>query len=339
MALRLDILERFGLVVLTVLVVMSFAVHPDTSDTFLTVANWRTILGSMAIQLLLAAAFTLPLVTGMIDISSGAIAVMCSVIFAGLIGTVDVPITGELGLPWVLAAVIVVVIGAGLGAVNGALVHAGADPLIATLSTSTVMGGLVSGYAEGQAIVAGMPRDVTDLGSLSVGPLPVLFLAAAVAAAVTWFSLERMSVGRRLHAIGVNRTAAHLIGVRVPRTVFASFVLGGLIAGFAGLVMTARQGGGVPVNGLNLVLPALAGTYLGATTIRPGEFNIPGTFVGLLFVSVTVSGLTLLGVESWVQPVFTGGSLVAAVLIARWFRQLGEREPVKLEATDATRRA
>ena len=130
---------------------------------------------------------------------------------------------------------------------------------------------------------------------------------------------------RRLHAIGVNPTAAHLIGVRVERTVFISFVLGGLIAGLAAVVLTARQGGGVPVNGLNLVLPALAGTYLGATTIRPGEFNIPGTFVGLLFVGVTVSGLTLLGVEAWVQPVFTGGSLVAAVLVARWFQMLAAK--------------
>jgi ribose transport system permease protein len=113
--------------------------------------------------------------------------------------------------------------------------------------------------------------------------------------------------------------------VRVERTVFISFVLGGLIAGLAAVVLTARQGGGVPVNGLNLVLPALAGTYLGATTIRPGEFNIPGTFIGLLFVGVTVSGLTLLGVEAWVQPVFTGGSLVAAVLVARWFQMLAAK--------------
>ena len=72
-------------------------------------------------------------------------------------------------------------------------------------------------------------------------------------------------------------------------------------------------------------LPALAGTYLGATTIRPGEFNIPGTFVGLLFVSVTVSGLTLLGIEAWVQPVFTGGALVAAVLVAHWFQKLATK--------------
>jgi ribose transport system permease protein len=261
-------LERFGLVAITALVIAFFALHPGTSDTFMTVANWRSMLGTMSIQLLLAAAFTLPLITGKIDISSGSIAVMASVIFAGLIGSVDVPLTGALGLNWVIAAVVVIVIGAGLGAVNGGLVRAGADPLIATLSLSIMLGGLVSGYAQGRAIVAGMPTDLTGLGRMSFGPFPVLFLVAATAAVAVWFLQERTSFGRRLHAIGVNPAAAHLIGVRVERTVFTAFVLGGLIAGLAAVVLTARQGGGVPVNGLNLVLPALAGTYLGATTRR-----------------------------------------------------------------------
>lgn len=319
-------LERYGLVAITALVIVFFALHPGTRETFATTANWRSILGSMSIQLLLAAAFTLPLITGKIDISSGAIAVMCSVILAGLVGSVEVPLTGAIGLNWFIAACLAIAIGGVLGAVNGALVRAGADPLIATLSLSIVLGGLVSGYAQGRAIVAGMPAELTGLGRLSFGPLPVLFIVAAVASLLVWFLLERTSFGRRLHAIGVNPTAAHLIGVRVQRTIFASFVLGGLIAGLAAVVLTARQGGGVPVNGLNLVLPALAGTYLGATTIRPGEFNIPGTFVGLLFVGVTVSGLTLLGVEAWVQPVFTGGSLVAAVLVARWFQMIAAKD-------------
>ena len=319
-------LERFGLVAITALVIVIFALHPGTSDTFMTVANWRSILGTMSIQLLLAAAFTLPLITGKIDVSSGSIAVMSSVILAGLIGSVDVPLTGVVGLNWMVAAVVAIAVGGGLGAVNGVLVRAGADPLIATLSLSIVLGGLVSGYAQGRAIVAGMPAGLTGLGRLSFGPFPMLFLVAAVACIGVWFLLERTSFGRRLHAIGVNPTAAHLIGVRVDRTVFTAFVLGGVIAGIAAVVLTARQGGGVPVNGLNLVLPALAGTYLGATTIRPGEFNVPGTFVGLLFVSVTVSGLTLLGVEAWVQPVFTGGALVAAVLVAHWFQKLATKD-------------
>lgn len=322
----LTFLERYGLVAITALVIVFFSLHPETRDTFITGANWRSILGTMSIQLLLAAAFTLPLITGKIDVSSGSIAVMCSVIMAGLMGAVPVPITGAIGLNWLAAAAIAIAIGAGLGAVNGAMVRAGADPLIATLSTSIVLGGLVSGYAQGRAIVAGMPADFLGIGRLSWGPFPLLFIIAAVACIVVWFLLERTSFGRRLHAIGVNPAAAHLIGVRVERTIFLSFVLGGLIAGLAAVVLTARQGGGVPVNGLNLVLPALAGTYLGATTIRPGEFNIPGTFIGLLFVGVTVSGLTLLGVEAWVQPVFTGGSLVAAVLVARWFQLLATRE-------------
>jgi ribose/xylose/arabinose/galactoside ABC-type transport system permease subunit len=315
-------LERYGLVAVTAAIIAFFFIHPATSDTFGTLANWRSIFGSMSIQILLAAAFTLPLITGKIDISSGAIAVMCSVIFAGLIGSVDVPITGAVGLNWIVAAAIVTVVGAALGAVNGMLVRAGADALIATLSSAIILSGLVSGYAQGRAIVAGMPPQLLDLGRSALGPFPTLFIVAVVIALAVWFLLERTSFGRRLHAVGVNPTAARLIGVKVPQTIFTAFVIGGLIAGLAAVLTTARQGGGVPNNGLNLILPALAGTYLGATTIRPGEFNIPGTFVGLLFVSVTVSGLTLFGIAAWVQPVFSGCALVAAVLIAHWFQKL-----------------
>jgi ribose transport system permease protein len=318
----MNVLERYGLVAITAAIIIFFFVHPTTRETFGTLANWRSILGSMSIQILLAAAFTLPLITGKIDISSGSIAVMCSVIFAGLIGSVNVPFTGALGMNWIMAAVIVTAIGALLGAVNGLLVRAGADALIATLSSAIVLSGLVSGYAQGRAIVAGMPPQLLDFGRASVGPFPIVFLASIAIALAVWFFLEKTSFGRRLHAVGVNATAARLIGVKVEKTIFTAFVFGGLIAGLAAVLATARQGGGVPVNGLNLVLPALAGTYLGATTIRPGEFNIPGTFVGLLFVSVTVSGLTLLGVAAWVQPVFSGCALVAAVLIAHWFQKL-----------------
>jgi ribose transport system permease protein len=322
----LSFLERYGLVAVTALVIVFFSLHPGTSDTFTTQANWRSILGSISIQMLLAAAFTLPLITGKIDVSSGSVAVMCSVIYAGLIGTAEVPITGAIGLDWGVAAVIVIAVGGLLGAFNGLLVRAGADALIATLSMSIVLSGLVSGYAQGRALVAGMPEGLIGLGRATIGPFPVVFIAAVAASIAVWFLLERTSFGRRLHAIGVNPTAARLVGVRVGSTTFASFVLGGLIAAIAAVIMTARQGGGVPVNGLNLVLPALAGTYLGATTIRPGEFNIPGTFIGLLFVGATVSGLTLLGVEAWVQPVFTGGALIAAVLIAHWFHTLAAKD-------------
>jgi ribose transport system permease protein len=167
-----------------------------------------------------------------------------------------------------------------------------------------------------------MPPQLLEFGRAAFGPFPLVFVAATLISIVVWFVLERTSFGRRLHAVGVNPLAARLIGVRTPQTIFIAFVVGGAIAGLAAILATARQGGGVPANGLNLVLPALAGTYLGATTIRPGQINIPGTFVGLLFVSVTVSGLTLLGLPAWVQPVFSGSALIVAVLIAHWFQML-----------------
>jgi ribose transport system permease protein len=128
--------------------------------------------------------------------------------------------------------------------------------------------------------------------------------------------LQFTPYGRRLHAIGSNRTAATFVGIRVPRCLLFSFIGAGVLAGFAGALLTARQGGGVSTNGLNLVLPAFAGTFLGATTIRPGHYNVFGTIIGLMFVAVSVNGLNLMGIDVWIQPVFNGLALILAVLIS-----------------------
>jgi ribose transport system permease protein len=102
----------------------------------------------------------------------------------------------------------------------------------------------------------------------------------------------------------------------VPRIVTLSFVLSGTLAGVAGVMQVARSGLANPQIGPNFVLPALAAAFLGATAIRPGRYNVPGTVLAVFFLAATVSGLTLAGVEPWVEPTFNGTALIVAVAMS-----------------------
>jgi ribose transport system permease protein len=138
----------------------------------------------------------------------------------------------------------------------------------------------------------------------------------AVAVAV-WYLLTQTVFGRNLSAIGSNEQSATLVGIKVPRVVFVSFLISGLLGSLAGMLLIANQGNANPaVGGINVMLPALAGVFLGVSAFTPGKYNVPGTVVGLLFVAVAVSGLALLGVAPWVEPVFNGTAVVLAVTLS-----------------------
>jgi ribose transport system permease protein len=140
-----------------------------------------------------------------------------------------------------------------------------------------------------------------------------------IAAVLVWYLLTQTVYGRQLTAIGVNLDAARLSGLMVRRRILVSFVLSGTIAGIAGVLQLARQGSGDPsTGGVEFILPALAAVFLGATAFQPGRYNVPGTILGLFFVGVAVSGLTLLGAKPWVQPVFNGAIVMLAVAASQF---------------------
>jgi ribose transport system permease protein len=102
--------------------------------------------------------------------------------------------------------------------------------------------------------------------------------------------------------------------VRVKRTVLLSFVLSGAIASIAGILLIAQQGSSNPSqDGLSLILPAITALFLGAAAFYPGQYNVPGAVTGLVLVNALVSGLTIVGVASWVQPLCNGLALIIGV--------------------------
>lgn len=312
--------ERNALLILLLLVAIYFASAPLTSGTFPTLANVRNVLGDQTVVGLMALAAIFPLLVGEFDFSIGYL--------VGFLSIFNAAAMSSFGLPLGAAVLATLIVAAGIGLITGlAVARLGLPSLVITLATGTLMSGVVFWYTGGLSIYNGISPDLVEFGSATwLGiPRPAFVLIAVIVAA--WHVLERTPTGRRLRFIGSNREAARLVGVRVERHVCATFVASALLSGLAAIALTARNGAANPGDGPGLLFPAIAAAFLGATTVRPGEFNVLGTIVGVFFVAVSVSGLNLAGVQPWVQPVFYGSSLGLAVVLSTVLLRRRSRRP------------
>jgi ribose transport system permease protein len=302
--------ERFGLVLLLVLLTIVFAVLPASGEAFRSPENVRVILANQAVGLLVALALLFPMAAGYFDFSVGAITATTSVVAATSMS--------RFGLPLPVAVLLAVACGTLIGLGLGVLVAVlDMNPFIATLGTATLLGGVIFAYTNGLQITTGISASLTDLGSLDWLGVPRIVVVAAVGAVLAWFVFAHTPFGRELFAVGSNARAAALVGMRVSRVRLMAFVLSGTVAGVAGVLLLARQGAATSDNGMSMLFPALTAVLLSTIVIEPGRPSVLGTTVGILFVAISISGLTLVGAPAWVAQVFNGAALLAAVAVAR----------------------
>jgi ribose transport system permease protein len=304
----LEILERYGLLVLFAVVVLFFWLSGET-PLFMTTANVQNVLGNQAVLGVIAVGSVLPLATGQIDLSVAPAAGLSSIATAGWMSTAHDGL-----LVAVLGGLLV---GVAVGLVNGLLVaKAGINSIIVTLGTTSLISAAVQWYTSGLALTTGISPDLVKvgLGTWFGIPRPLYFLI--VAAVLVWYLLEHTPLGRYLYATGTNPKAAELVGLPVPRLQLFSFVSAGFLAGVAGVLLVGVQSGGNPQIGPGYTLPALAAAFLGATTIKPGRYNIPGTVAAVFFLAFSINGLTLWGADTWVSDLFNGAALIIAVGVA-----------------------
>jgi ribose transport system permease protein len=301
--------EHYGLLALLVVVVVFFCVYPPTSAEFFSRANLITMLGNQTVVATIALAALIPLASGYIDLSVAAIAGVSSCTFATLLTRASFPLA--------LAIAGGIVVGGLLGAVNGLLIaRYHLSSIIVTLGSQIALGGVMEWYTKNNTIGAGMSQGIITFGSanwLGIPRLTWLFLPVIVG---VWFLLEQTPFGRYIQAISSNRRSAKLVGINVQQTLFMSFMIAGVIAGIAGVLLSIRQGGADSSTGPSFLFPALTGVFLSATVIHPGRPNAIGAMVGLMFLAVVVSGLTFLGATNWAPNLLQGLLLVAAAVLA-----------------------
>jgi ribose transport system permease protein len=305
--------QRLTLPVVWLMVIALFgALQPDT---FLTAANFQTIFGSQAVLAVLALGLLLPLTAGDYDLSVAS-ALSLSAMVTALLNV-------NQGWPIGLAVAAALAAAAIVGVVNGALVVLlDLDSFIATLGTGAFVSGLVL-WISGSETVGGISDSLVNAVIVwDFLGIPLAFWYGLVLCAGLWYVLELTPLGRRLLFTGRGRSVARLGGVRVGRARFGALVAAASVAGLAGVLYAGTIGGADPSSGADFLLPAFAGAFLGATTIAPGRFNAWGTLIAIYFLVTGVTGLQLLGVESFVQQLFYGGALVVAVIVSRLARGL-----------------
>lgn len=304
-------LERLALPIVWLLLVIVFSVAMPS--TFLTLGNISAILGSQALVLLLSLALLIPLIAGDYDLSVA--------YNMGLSAMVLAVLNVHHHWPLLLAMGAALVCGVALGAINAAMTLTfGIDSLIVTLGTGTLASGITQ-WISGSAVVTGVDYSLVEAVAANhfLG-IPLEFWYGTVACAALWYLLAHTPTGSRLLFTGRSRTVARLSGIRVSRIRTGAFISAGVLSSLAGIVLAGNLDGADPSAGPTYLLPAFAAAFLGATTITPGRFNPWGCFVAIYFLGTGIAGLQLLGLASWIQPVFYGGALVIAVAFSQVVR-------------------
>ena len=306
----LELVERYALLLAFVAVMLFFSFWGRTSGTFPTAANVKNVLGNQAVVGILAIAIMIPLVCGGFDFSVGPVAGLSQVLVAGFMA--------RLGVPLVVAVLVGIAVGAVVGVLNGTVIAwIGVNSVLVTLGIAAVASGLVTWYTGSQSIVTGISKSLVDFGSGEWFGIPRTVYVLAVVAFLAGYLLEWTPYGRYLNAIGSNERAAQLVGVPVARFSAFAFLISGTLAGIAGVLLVARNGGASPqVGTVGDSVQALAAAFLGATAFRPGRFNVAGTLLAIFFLAFTVTGLSLAGVAGWITDVFDGAALFFAVLVS-----------------------
>jgi ribose/xylose/arabinose/galactoside ABC-type transport system permease subunit len=276
----------------------------DTSE-FMTTENISNLIRQVAFVGIAACAVTPVMVAGGLDLSIGSIVAVAGVVAAKLAAA------GTLALgPAFVAGVAA---GGVVGAVNAFLVVGmRINPVIATLGTMYVGRGVANVIAGGSPVV-GVPSSFNNLATGDVGPISTPVFIFAVIAIIMIIVERKTLLGRWVVASGGNEEAARLSGIPVNRTRATFYVLSGLAAGIAGILINSRVATGDPTSGTGFEFDVIVAVVLGGTAITGGVGTIVGAIVGVLIVGVLDNGLNLMGVDTFYQSIVLGTALIFAV--------------------------
>jgi ribose transport system permease protein len=297
------------LVLMLVLVVMGMLSAP-----FRTVSNGLTLLLNGSVIAFLALGQTFVLLTGGIDLSTGANVAMTGVLVALLM---------QMGISWPLAALLTLAAGVLLGVINGALIHFVRVPaFIATFSTMGVASSIPLIIAGANSIAVADPGfAVVGQGLLFGVPIPVVLLL--VVAVIAGLMLVWTRLGVHIYAVGGNSDAARLAGIGVGRTVIVVYALSGLCAAFGGLISTSRLMVGFPSTGLgNELFFSIAAAVVGGVSLFGGSGTILGAMIGAVLVASVSDGMNVMNVSSYWQPLVIGVIILAGVTLDTYRRRL-----------------
>jgi ribose transport system permease protein len=301
-------LDKYSALYLWALFMIVFGVL--RRDTFLTTTTLHLQLTEYALIGIMALAFLVPLATGTFDLSVGNMAAL------SLVGSAV--LNQNHGWNPIVSALFMVAVCALLGAISGFfVVKMGINSFIATLGISQIANALALNLGEGATISGAFSEKYQNIGTAKwFGQERYVYAFFALAIGI-WYVFEHTPTGRYMFATGGNPEAARLAGIKTDRLVWRSLITSAAIAAFVGVVQSWKVGIATATFGPGLLFPAIAAVFFGASQLK-GRPNVWGTVIALYCLAWGIKGLQLIFINStiWVEPLFQGISLLAAVSLA-----------------------
>ena len=304
-----------------------------TVPTFLSTANLILMSKHVALNAFLAMGMTFVIITGGIDLSVGSIVGLCGMVAGGLIlYGIDLQIGYTVYFNVVEVAVITLLVGIAIGAINGLLItKLNVAPFIATLGTLYVARGLALLSSDGQTFpnLQGNPDLGTTgfafLGSGRILGLPVSVWILVIVALAAAYIAKYTPIGRQIFAVGGNERAARMSGIKVDRVKMFVYMFSGFCAAIVGIVISSELMASHPATGNSFELNAIAAAVLGGTSMSGGRGTIGGTIIGAFVIGILSDGLVMMGVSSFWQMVIKGIVIIVAVVVDQAQRRLQQR--------------
>ncbi|MDQ0419929.1 ribose transport system permease protein [Peteryoungia aggregata LMG 23059] len=276
------------------------------TDTFMSARNLLNVLDQITVLGIMAVGMTMVILIGGIDLAVGSVMALTMMVMGYA--------ANQVGLPLPVGILLALGVAALTGAISGLLITAlGVPAFIATLAMMSVARGLANMITDGQQIV-GFPSWFSLLAYTRYGGFLTLTVAVMLVVFVLgWIYLRYTSGGRSLYAIGGNQEVARLAGINVNLYTIGVYVVSGLLAGLAGVVLAMRLDSVQPTAGVSYELDTIAAVVIGGTSLSGGKGGILGTIIGVLIIGVLRNGLNLLGVSPFTQAVVIGVVIALAV--------------------------
>ena len=304
---RADFLGRHAQVLsIAAFFLICFIVFSVTSDAFFSTGNLLNLLRQSAPMLIVAVAMTFVITTGGIDLSVGSTVALVNALAAILL---------QMEIPWPAVIIMLILAGAGVGALQGWFVAFEQIPsFIVTLAGLSILRGLALLMTQGFSIPISPDSPFVQIGRGWLAGIPFPAVIAILAVIAGFAALNLMQFGRHVVAIGANTEAARRTGVPVKQRLVAVYVLSGAAAAIAGIIIAARLGSGSSNAAVGFELEVIAAVVLGGTSLMGGKGTIIGTVLGALTIAVLGNGLILAHVSPFFTQIVTG----LIILVAIW---------------------
>ena len=279
-------------------------------ENFFSAATLTQILAQSSVNILIAMGEFFAILIAGIDLSVGSVVALVGMVTAKLMVA---------GVPPILAVLLGILLGAFLGFLNGMLVNVtGLHPFIITLGTQAIMRG-VTLIVSNSSAVFGFPASFTNFISKNVfGIFPIVAIIAIAVAVILSFLTRKTKVGRNIYALGGNKDSAWYSGINVNLHTLIVFIISGICAGIAGIVLLGRVGSAEPAAATGFETYAIAASIIGGTSFFGGKGKIFGVVMGGFIIGVINFGMNLLALPSTLQQVVMGALIIGSVALDRF---------------------